>query len=303
VKDTNWKKSDNKPNYKTMQKTKPRAVKKTKQKTTRKKTVKAPTKKPTIKKGNAFVATEQEDDKLIVGTMKGQLLPFFVYQYCEEGCKTKEECTHDKITVPTVKGVSEVVHRLNRKKKDYKIKLNPQYQRIENNVSQGGVLGVQVTVLAENELMDTTATGVKFEPYKEQGGKRNEFALEKALSKAERNAYKKIISEIDFMEELETIMEEHPKAVKFIDASHATAGEETIALEQPKKTSDEEIRNTIRRAITTSKNVDQINTINEKTQGGTLGDKFKKEVAKLTASRVAELNKKNEEITYEDVKQ
>lgn len=274
-----------------------KAVKKTKQNTT-KKTAKVKPQKPT-KKVSGFVATEKEDDKLIVGSLKGQLLPFFAYQYCEQGCASKDNCPHDLITIPTVKGTSEVAHRLNKKKQDYKIKLRQDYQKIENNISQGGVLGVQATIFAENTVDGTLATGAKFEAYKDRNGKRNDFALEKALSKAERNAYRKLISEIDFMEEFEALIEKYPKSIKFIDKPEEIE-EETVAVE-PKTTNEEEKVQIILKAIRQSKSVEQVETIKAKTKEGTLKNSYQKEILKVADQRISELKISNEEIRYENV--
>lgn len=274
-----------------------KAVKKTKQKPT-KKTEKVKPQKPT-KKVSGFVATEKEDDKLIVGSLKGQLLPFFAYQYCEQGCESKENCPHDLITIPTVKGTSEVAHRLNKKKQDYKIRIRQDLQKIENNVSQGGVLGVQATVIAENIADGTITTGAKFEAYKDAKGRRNDFALEKALSKAERNAYRKLISEIDFMEEFEALIEKYPKSIKFINKPEEIE-EETVAVE-PKTTNEEEKTHIIIRAIRQTKSVEQVETIKEKTKQGTLKKKYISEILKIADQRISEINTANQEVRYEDV--
>jgi len=274
-----------------------KAVKKTKQNTA-KKTEKVKPQKPT-KKISGFVATEKEDDKLIVGSLKGQLLPFFAYQYCEQGCESKENCPHDLITIPTVKGTSEIAHLLNKKKQDYKIRLRQDYQKIENNISQGGILGVQATVFAENQVDGTLATGAKFEPYKDSKGRRNDFALEKALSKAERNAYRKLISEIDFMEEFEALIKKYPKSIKFINKPEEIE-EETVAVE-PKKTNEEETAQIILKAIRQSKSVEQVETIKEKTEQGTLKKTYKKEILKCADQRIAEIKTANEEVRYENV--
>lgn len=137
------------------------------------------------------IASELADDSIIEGEIMGQVLPHFVYEFQQEG-KT--------VAGLSVKGVNEVVRQLNRNPKSgTKIRIRPEFQRVERDVEYNGEKGVEVWVFAENLVNGESGWGVKFESYMKQskrGAYKNTFALEKALAKAERNAKRKLIPEV-----------------------------------------------------------------------------------------------------------
>ncbi len=152
---------------------------------------------PTNPSQSFVVASEFADDEAIEADLMGKAMESYVYSFCEYGCK--EPCNHKKVTGLTVSGVNEM-SRLLTKKKDsgIKIRIIPDSIKIERDVEQEGDKGVSVVLIAENMLTGETAIGAKFEPYKKTGRKGkydNTFALEKAVSKAERNAKRKLIPE------------------------------------------------------------------------------------------------------------
>lgn len=145
---------------------------------------------PTNPSQQFLVASELADDDAIEGELMGKAMESFVYSFSEGG-KT--------VTGLTVAGTNETARQLTRKKDSgYKIRIIPESIKIEHNIEMGGELGINVYLLAENMLTGETAIGAKFEPYEKRGknGKyKNTFSLEKAVSKAERNAKRKLIPE------------------------------------------------------------------------------------------------------------
>jgi hypothetical protein len=137
-----------------------------------------------------FVASEMADDKLIEAEILGQAMEHYVYSFVQEG-KT--------VTGLSVAGVNEVARLLNRNPKTgVKIRIMPDTLQIERNVDYDGVKGVEVRVVAENMVTGETGIGIKFEAYKKTGKRgtyENTFAVEKATSKAERNAKRKLMPE------------------------------------------------------------------------------------------------------------
>ena len=231
------------------------------------------------------VAAELSDDAIIEQELMGDVLPYFLYKFSQGG---------SDIVGLTVKGVSEVVRRLNRDKKSgYNIRLNPDHLKIERDVEQDGVKGVAVTVYAENLLDGNSAWGTKFEPYKKTGRNgtyANEFAVEKALSKAERNAKRKLIPETAAAMMIDKLLTENPDNVKKLAPPPAQVRFVTPAT--PKTSSLEEVKDLIRRGVKAAKSPDIAMTFDEKTQAGKFDDDFKKEIRALANQRVDELMKK-----------
>ena len=180
-----------------------KAVKKVKDKKVVKKTIKKKAEKkeelvrgdivvhnPTNPMQEFVVASEVADDEAIEAELMGKAMEHYVYSFKQAG---------KEVTGMTVAGVNEISRQLTKKKDSgIKIRIVPDSIKIERNVEEDGNLGVSVVLIAENMLTGETAIGAKFEPYKKQGGKGsydNTFSLEKAVSKAERNAKRKLIPE------------------------------------------------------------------------------------------------------------
>lgn len=231
------------------------------------------------------VASEMADDKLIEAELMGEVLPFYIYQFEQQGKKT---------VGLSVKGVNEVVRRLNRDKKSgYNIRINPDHLKIEHNIDQAGDMGVQVSVYAENMLDGNSAWGIKFEAYQKTGrnGKyKNDFAAEKALSKAERNAKRKLIPEPVVVKMIEKMLAADPNAVQQIEAPRVQVT--TVKPLPPKPSSPEEVKQLIRQGIAECKTVEKVMEFDRKTQESGFDDAFKKEVRGLASTRVDQLNSK-----------
>lgn len=145
---------------------------------------------PTNPTQEFVVASEFADDEAIEAELMGRAMEHYVYSFDQDG---------KNVTGLTVNGVNEM-SRLLTKKKDsgIKIRVVPDSVKIERGVEENGQAGVSVILMAENMLTGETAIGAKFEPYKKTGRNGqydNTFALEKAVSKAERNAKRKLIPE------------------------------------------------------------------------------------------------------------
>lgn len=145
---------------------------------------------PTNPSQQFMVSSELADDDAIEAELMGRAMENYVYSFSEKG-KT--------VTGMTVAGVNEMSRQLTKNPKSgIKIRIVPDSIKIEQNVGMGNDLGVSVYLIAENMLTGETAIGTKFEPYKKtgkNGSYTNTFALEKAVSKAERNAKRKLIPE------------------------------------------------------------------------------------------------------------
>ena len=137
-----------------------------------------------------IVASELADDAMLEGEIMGTVAEHFIYKFMQEG---------KEVIGLSVKGVNEVTRRINRDNRSgMKIRINPQYFFIDRDVVYDNVKGVEVRVYAEDMISGSGAWGVKFEPYTKTGRKgsySNTFAVEKAISKAERNAKRKLIPE------------------------------------------------------------------------------------------------------------
>lgn len=137
-----------------------------------------------------YIASELADDESIEKNMLGQAMEHYVYSFQQEG-KT--------VTGLSVAGVNETIRSLNRKANSgYKIRIIPDSLKINRDVEYNGEKGVEVQVIAENMVTGDTGIGIKFEPYTKKGKKgsyANTFCIEKAVSKAERNAKRKLMPE------------------------------------------------------------------------------------------------------------
>ena len=103
------------------------------------------------------VASEFADDAIIEAEMMGNVLPYFIYSFQQDG---------KEVVGLTVKGVNEVVRRLGKDEKSgSKIHMNPAYM-IKEEVERDGQKGIEISVFAEDLISGNSAWGVKFEPYK-----------------------------------------------------------------------------------------------------------------------------------------
>jgi len=218
-----------------------------------------------------MVASEFADDDIIERELQGQILPYFIYQYCENkpACKGEElaACKHRKTTGMSVKGVNEVVRRMSKNPKSgSKIRINPQYIKIERDVIYNGEKGVEVSVYAEDLITANSAWGVKFEPYEKVGGRGkypNTFAVEKALSKAERNAKRKLIPETAATKIIQQLLAT-PGTVKLLDAPPTEVKTKTVAVPVP--STAEELFDVTMKAIEKTKDLDVLTGIQNRSK-------------------------------------
>ena len=164
-----------------------------------------------------YVASEQADDEIIEKEILGQVLPTFIYQF-------PDKTTGKMIKGLSLNGVRETVRRINRSSKSgSKIRISPEHPVINRDVEQNGQKGVEVMVYAEDLQTGSGQWGMKFEPYMKvgrNGAYPNKFALEVALSKAQRNAMRALIPEKLAVETIAKLIGE-PDAVKTIEAPKA----------------------------------------------------------------------------------
>lgn len=247
------------------------------------------------------VASELADDALIEAEIMGDVLPHFIYQFCDNrpACSAEVlqsgKCDHHKTTGLSVKGINEVVRRMNKDPKSgAKIRINPAYL-MKEEVERDGEKGIEISVFAENMLDGNSAWGVKFEPWKKHGRNNtlytNTFAVEKALSKAERNAKRKLIPETLATKMIQTLIRS-PQNVKALGAPPAVS-HETRTVPPPQPSTIDELMQLVRNGIRNAKTVDVAIEIDEKTQASDkFSPDFKKEIHALASSRVDQLDSK-----------
>lgn len=283
--------------------------KKTPKQSPKKKVVKK-TKKKAVKKSNKLItitspidpqvrimiASEQMDDQLIEKELMGQALPYYIYQFCDNrGARCDAaivkagKCPHDKVVGLSFKGVSEVVRRLNRNAASgYKIRINPEFLK-KDEVEREGMLGVEVSVYAEDMITGNSAWGIKFEPYmkKKRDGStyRNEFPTEKALSKAERNAKRKLIPETPAALMIQKLMKENRGAhILTIDAPKTV--EHTVKPPAPVASTPKELMSICIKEIAKAKELGRVVDIDERAQkSDKLTDEMKKEIHEKALAR------------------
>ena len=224
------------------------------------------------------VATELADDAMIEREMMGEVLPFFIYRFKQDG---------KDVVGLTVKGVSEVVRRLSRDPKSgTKIRINPQYL-VKEEVVRDGEKGIEISVYAEDLVTGNSAWGLKFEPYHKTGRNglyKNTFAVEKALSKAERNAKRKLIPEVLATKMIQKLMQD-PSNVQQIEPPQNQMIAATPRPPQPSTT--EEVKSVIIKAIETGKDIAAIIDLAQKTTDSPKFDSdFKSKVNSLANRRV-----------------
>lgn len=266
-------------------------------KTKRVKKIKKAKKKVAIKKKNGLisitspigenvkvmVASELADDEMIENEMMGEILPFFVYKFTQDG---------KDVVGLTVKGVNEVVRRINRNPKSgSKIHINPKFL-MKEEVEREGEKGIEVSVFAEDLVSGNSAWGIKFEPYFKTGrnGKyKNTFAVEKALSKAERNARRKLISETLAVKMIEKLLKE-PNTVKQIEAPAFQVVEVKPIV--AKASTPEELVGIIMQGIKNKKSITEVIDFDEKAQKDPrLTKNLREAIHKSAVNRVSELEK------------
>jgi len=145
---------------------------------------------PTNKDQEFFVASELADDAAIEAELLGQAMEHYIYQFSSKG---------NIVTGLSVAGVNEISRKMTKNPKSgTKIRIIPESVKVERDIVMNEQKGMQVTVIAENMVTGETGIGIKFETYENIGRKGkypNTFVVEKALSKAERNAKRKLIPE------------------------------------------------------------------------------------------------------------
>lgn len=142
---------------------------------------------PIGKDAKFFVAAELADDRIIEKEVLGQATKVMVYKY--------ENKAGEIISGLSYNGVREAVRLINRMKNSgHVIQISDRPPIIDRSVTMYGAEGVEVQVYAVDLQGGGGSWGIKFEPWQRpihdgKGGTAfNRFALEMALSKAQRNA-------------------------------------------------------------------------------------------------------------------
>lgn len=171
-----------------------------------------------VKKDVAFfVASELADDKLIGQEMLGQTTKTLVYEFENENKEVVRGLSYQ--------GVREAVRVINRDKASgHIIQVSDKPPIIERNISMNGQDGVEIQVYALDIEGGGGSWGIKFEPYQKSAGEGNtvfnRFAIETALSKAQRNAMFNLLP-ADLIEKLIAKFAKAKENVEKIDAPKA----------------------------------------------------------------------------------
>jgi len=230
-----------------------------------------------------IIAQEMADDKLIEEGILGSVIPSFVYEFKQDG---------NPVRGLTVQGVDEVVRMLSRRKDSgYKIRVNPQYLE-KGEVEREGEKGFEVWVYAENMLTGEGYWGGKFEPYYKVGRKgryKNTFAVEKALSKAQRNAQRKLIPQAVALKMMELLLDN----VKQLDKPVSEYLQSSAKIkEKPVATTEQELGDMIATAIKKCKTVEEVEVLTQQTrESDKLGMDFKDDIIGIAMEKIDELKK------------
>lgn len=235
-----------------------------------------------------MVASELADDEIIQNEIVGAVIPQYIYKFVNQG---------KEVVGLSVLGVREVVRRLNRNPASgYKIRLNPQYRIIERDVEYDGEKGVEVSVYGEDLLLGEGAWGMKFEPYykdkKDKTGKYfNKFALEIALSKAERNAMRKLMPEPIAIAMISKMLKEDKtgSTVKVLSAP-PMINKIVKKFEAPVASPQVKIWDMFEKAIGRCKSIEDLAELSNKlTSSKKYNEEMKKKIFELIGKRFEEL--------------
>ena len=189
---------------------------------------------PVKKDAAFFVASELADDKLIGQELLGQTAKTLVYEYENE--------SGDTIRGLSYQGVREAVRVINRDRTSgHIIQISDRPPIIDHNVNMYGSEGVEVQIYATDVQSGGGSWGIKFEPWQRSihDGKGrtayNRFALEMALSKAQRNAMFNLLP-ANLIEKMIKKLSKNKDAVEKIEAPKT----ETRTI-KPKPTGKEKV--------------------------------------------------------------
>ena len=127
-----------------------------------------------------FSVMERADEEQILAELMGNFLDEFVYEFEQHG---------RKVTGLSLAGVRETVRYMN-KNGIARISISDREPKVREEDDW-----IEVWVYAKDELNGGGAWGIKRQIKKYVSGKINEFAMEQALSKAQRNAQRALIPE------------------------------------------------------------------------------------------------------------
>jgi len=235
-----------------------------------------------------MVASELADDEIIEQELVGAVIPQYIYKFVNQG---------KEVVGLSVLGVRDVVRRLNRNPSSgYKIRLNPEHRIIERDIEYDGEKGVEVSVYAEDLLLGNGAWGMKFEPYykdkKDKTGKYfNKFALEIALSKAERNAMRKLMPEPVAIAMISKMLKEDKtgNTVKILQAPMMN-NKIIKKVSAPVASADVKIWEMFVKAISKCKSINDLGDLSGKlTSSKKYPEEMKKKVFELIGRRFEEL--------------
>jgi len=141
---------------------------------------KSENKKITVAETEPFEIMERADEEQILAELMGNFLNEFVYEFEQQG---------RKITGLSLAGVRETVRYMN-KNGIARISISDREPKVREEDDW-----IEVWVYAKDELNGGGAWGIKRQQKKYVSGRLNEFAMEQALSKAQRNAQRALIPE------------------------------------------------------------------------------------------------------------
>lgn len=253
---------------------------------------------PVLPGSRVVVASELMDDLMLEKEMSGAALPYYIYQFCDDRprCYPPKVCPpdHKKIAGLSSKGVHEVVRRANSNPKSgMKIRINPSFMTIERDVTQNNVKGLSVSVYAEDLVTGNSSWGTKFEPYvknKRDGGTYpNDFALEKATSKAERNAKRHLIPEVVAVKIIQHMLKYEPDRVQQITPPETKVETRQLSTPVPSTPAEAEaiVRNWVNSTNTSSRLLEGLRKLENNKD---YSPAFRKEISTSISTKVDRLD-------------
>ena len=168
------------------------------------------------------VLSEKADDSIIESDVLGKVVDYYVYKFPLEG---------KEVVGLTIKGVTETVRYINTNTKKTHMRLVLDKGSLKKEeVEREGQKGIEVTIWVDDMISGQSYPGVKFEAYMKYSKKQrswypNTFAVEKATSKAIRNAFRRHFPEHLVQTIIAKLMKDPKNVLALTAAPEIEAGE------------------------------------------------------------------------------
>jgi len=167
----------------------------------------------------SFKIIEKADEEQVLVELKGSFLDEFVYEFEQNG-KT--------VTGLSLAGVRETVRHMN-KNNMARICISEREPKVRESDDW-----IEVWVYAKDNLSGNGAWGIKRQQKKYISGRVNEFAMEQALSKAQRNAQRALIPE-NYVKEMIKKFKDQGKSRKLTEGKDDNKSKKLVTEKQLKR--------------------------------------------------------------------